>query len=289
MQALGDRAEAERAILWRGVVDVRGRSGVGVAFGGLVTGGRLRLSEFDGTCTDSLRGLAVRPGSGLGGRVVATGRPAAVHDYAFDRGISHDYDAPVGKEGLRSVVAVPIVVESVVSGVLYGAVREPQPIGDRATRLVMAAADRVAKELSVRREVERRVRSFQRTREAEHRRELEQIRNEERQRLLAVHARLQALAQRADGALQAELDAVSALLVEPSERPAYEGGGVLLTAREFDALEAVASGCSNAEAAALMGVGLETVKTYLKSAYRKLGVRSRLEAVVAARRLGLLP
>jgi DNA-binding CsgD family transcriptional regulator len=48
-------------------------------------------------------------------------------------------------------------------------------------------------------------------------------------------------------------------------------------------------GRSNAEAAIELGVGVETVKSYLRSATHKLGCHTRLEAVVAARRLGLSP
>ncbi|OSP42607.1 hypothetical protein B7767_14675, partial [Streptomyces sp. 13-12-16] len=42
-------------------------------------------------------------------------------------------------------------------------------------------------------------------------------------------------------------------------------------------------------AAERLGVTAETVKAYLRSAMRKLGVRTRGQAVVAARRAGWLP
>jgi DNA-binding CsgD family transcriptional regulator len=51
----------------------------------------------------------------------------------------------------------------------------------------------------------------------------------------------------------------------------------------------VAAGATNAAAADRLGVSAETVKAYLRSAMRKLGARTRGEAVVAARRVGLLP
>jgi len=66
-------------------------------------------------------------------------------------------------------------------------------------------------------------------------------------------------------------------------------GAPVLSPRELDVLACVAVGRSNADAAIELGIGVETVKSYLRSATRKLGSRSRLEAVVAARRLGLLP
>ncbi|WP_133243252.1 response regulator transcription factor, partial [Streptomyces scopuliridis] len=64
---------------------------------------------------------------------------------------------------------------------------------------------------------------------------------------------------------------------------------VALAPREVDVLTCVASGSTNATAAELLGLRPETVKGYLRSAMRKLGTHTRLEAVVAARRAGLLP
>jgi DNA-binding CsgD family transcriptional regulator len=56
-----------------------------------------------------------------------------------------------------------------------------------------------------------------------------------------------------------------------------------------DVLACVAAGATNGGAAARLGLRPETVKGYLRSAMRKLGAHTRLEAVVAARRAGLLP
>ena len=116
--------------------------------------------------------------------------------------------------------------------------------------------------------------------------ELEQIR--------AAHAQLRALATAvADEELRARLAAVSGLLaraVVPEALPAGGGGaGSALSSREVDVLAHVALGCTNAEAGAQLGPAAETVKAYLRWASRKLGAHSRCEAVVAARRAGLLP
>ena len=51
----------------------------------------------------------------------------------------------------------------------------------------------------------------------------------------------------------------------------------------------VALGHTNVEAAEEMGIGAETVKSYLRSVMRKLGAHTRYEAVNAARRIGALP
>src|SRR4051812_9512519 len=99
---------------------LRRTTGLPVAFGGLVDSGRprMRISELSGTATAALRSLAVTSGNGLGGRAVELARPCAVTDYSASRQISHEYDLPVAAEGLRSVLAVPVVVRRRVRGVL---------------------------------------------------------------------------------------------------------------------------------------------------------------------------
>ncbi|WP_462188140.1 response regulator transcription factor [Frankia sp. CcWB2] len=61
-----------------------------------------------------------------------------------------------------------------------------------------------------------------------------------------------------------------------------------LTLREMEVLTLVATGCSNVEAAEHLTIRAETVKTYMRSIMRKMGVRNRTAAVHAARQSGLL-
>ncbi|MDQ1129961.1 helix-turn-helix domain-containing protein [Microbacterium sp. SORGH_AS_0888] len=58
--------------------------------------------------------------------------------------------------------------------------------------------------------------------------------------------------------------------------------------REVQVLAAVAVSGTVAEAAASLGISANTMKTQLKSLYRKLGVASRTEALVEAERRGLI-
>jgi DNA-binding NarL/FixJ family response regulator len=51
-----------------------------------------------------------------------------------------------------------------------------------------------------------------------------------------------------------------------------------LTERESEVLALVASGLSNAEAGRLLHLGVNTVKTHLRHAYRKVGVKNRAQA-----------
>ena len=64
---------------------------------------------------------------------------------------------------------------------------------------------------------------------------------------------------------------------------------VELSPRETDVLAMLCEGSTHAEIAKALFVSANTVKTQLRSAYRKLGVHSRSEAVGRARELRLLP
>jgi DNA-binding CsgD family transcriptional regulator len=264
---------------------VRRASGLPVAFGGLVSadGRAMRLTDFAGTATLALHGLVVSAGNGLGGRVVASARPGRVEDYAADPRISHEYDAPVTAEGLRAIAAVPVAMGGSVLAVLYAGTREPLSVGARALDAMGQVALRLATDLTVRREVARRVAELEtaaaRTRFEPTAGEWEDVR--------LAHADLRSLAAgTADPALRTRLQEISSRLAGSGRSPS---GVTPLSPRELDVLAMVAVGCGNAEAARRLGLLPETVKSYLRNAMRKLGTHGRVETVVAARRLGFLP
>ncbi|MFI1167727.1 response regulator transcription factor [Streptomyces sp. NPDC020801] len=304
-------ADAFGAVEIRGaLVRLRRATGLPVAFGGLVEPGRprVRISELTGTATLALSALAVTSGNGLGGKAVALARPCAVTDYSLSRQISHEYDGPVAAEGLRSVLAVPVVVRRRVRGVLYGALRTAQPLGDRTLTAAVEAARDVEQSLVVREEVRALLTAAW---------PLPAVEGPDGGRFGAAweevrgaHWELRSLAPRVtDPALRAELLQVCGRLAGavPADgfRDAAEvpGGAVApgdtardgtvrgpgLSPREVDVLACVATGATNAGVAERLGVRPETVKGYLRSAMRKLGAHTRGEAVVAARRAGLLP
>lgn len=263
---------------------LRRGTGLPVAFGGLVEGQQrqVRIGELTGTGTRALSGLAVSSGNGLGGKAVALSRPCAVTDYHDSRHISHEYDSAVAAEGLRSVLAVPLVVRRRVRGVMYGALRSAQPLGDRTLSAAVAAARDVEQALVVRDEVHELLVAAREPQSADAGPSWEQVRE--------AHGALRVLAPRiTDPALRAEILAVCGRLASAATLPPGRERSVSLAPREVDVLACVAGGVTNAVAAERLGLRPETVKGYLRAAMRKLGAHTRLEAVVAARRAGLLP
>ncbi|MET7657321.1 helix-turn-helix transcriptional regulator [Streptomyces sp. NPDC005356] len=304
MSADGADAVEMRAALVR----LRRGTGLPVAFGGLMAGGTgsVRIGELSGAVTGALRGLAIATGNGLGGKALALSRPCAVTDYPVSRHISHEYDAAVAAEGLLSVLAVPVVVRRRVRGVLYGALRTAQPLGDRTLGEAVAAARDVEQALVVRDEARALLAAVAGAGAAGSvaggvagsvagaggpaagsgpgaavgSAAWEEVRE--------AHGALRVLAPRVmDPALREELLAVCGRLASATAPPPVRDVG--LTPREVDVLACVATGATNAVTAERLGLRPETVKAYLRSAMRKLGAHTRLEAVVASRRAGLLP
>ena len=74
----------------------------------------------------------------------------------------------------------------------------------------------------------------------------------------------------------------------PATTPAMERKLEHLTEREREILRLIANGLSNAELAEQLHLSETTVKTHVSSMLRKLGVRDRVQAVIAAYDAGLV-
>ncbi|MGW4477730.1 LuxR C-terminal-related transcriptional regulator [Rhodococcus triatomae] len=260
-----------------------GASAFPVLFGGAVTDGAVRLSGFAGTRSAILRGLTIDFDCGLGGRAVAEQRPEAAPDYFASEHITHDYDLQVAGEGIESLLAVPVVVRGVTRAALYGGLRARRPIGDVMISPVVRASSRLAREIEIRDEVDRRVgllaNAAPRTERS----------SAESERITESYLTLRELAARVDDeAVAAQLRAVERTL-RSLARTAPNENRIALSPREFDVLSHVALGCRNAEIADRLSLSVETVKTYMRNLMAKLEVGSRQEAVFEARKRGLLP
>lgn len=280
------QGETEEA-LRRAVVALHRTTGAPIAYGGLVSEGRLRLSQLRGTNSSLLAGLTIQAGRGLGGRTLLLSQPMAVRDYHHAKMISHEYDEAVRDAGVRAAIAIPVVVRREVRAVVYAARREPVPLGGRAVQAAIAAARDLEQDLVVRDEVERRLALLQRRRAvttpeaASEAISLEAVRQAYTElRILVARAGDDELGSR----LRRACAALTTALAPPGQprRPA-------LSPRELDVLSCVALGHTNAEVASELGLEPGTVKSYLRSAMRKLDAHTRTQAVVAARRVGLLP
>lgn len=264
---------AINAVLPERLRRLRRVSGAQIVFGGTTrpasAGRELVLSHLAGTFGDSLRGLVVPSGLGLGGAVVHRSLPCRINDYATTSVITHDYDRIVVQlERITSIFAVPVITRGVVHGVLYGAVRHQQPIGDRAVRDACVIAAQLQHELG--------------------RLTTPPVCTDDTPP--SASAALAELAEIiptvADSGLRERLVRVQRGLGGRSDvqRPATSR----LAPREVDVLRRVAVGFSNVEIAADLGLSPETVKAYLRSSMRKLGARNRTAAAHSARSAGVL-
>jgi len=77
-------------------------------------------------------------------------------------------------------------------------------------------------------------------------------------------------------------------VVDPRAGAAIFRARALLSSQELRVLALAAEGCTNREIAGRLFLSRHTVKEYLSNAMRKLGVDSRVSAVVEASRRGLL-
>jgi DNA-binding NarL/FixJ family response regulator len=105
----------------------------------------------------------------------------------------------------------------------------------------------------------------------------------------ALLAAVRAVA-RGDGVLAPEITRrVISRLAPPARRPQRPPGLDELTPREVDVLRCLGRGLSNAEIAAELVITEATTKTHVSRVLTKLGLRSRVQAAIAAQDAGLVP
>ena len=88
--------------------------------------------------------LRVEPGKGMGGEVVATGRPLRTTDYAADPRFSKDYLDYIRTNGRLAILTVPIIIGSRVEGLLYVSNPASRPFSAQHEVVLIRLADYAA-------------------------------------------------------------------------------------------------------------------------------------------------
>ncbi|MFD8494280.1 GAF domain-containing protein [Amycolatopsis sp. NPDC059657] len=115
--------------------------------------GEAVIRWMSGNRTDALQNLVVPVGQGIGGRVLALGKPVRVNDYVSSPTITHQFDAQVRGEGIGAMLAVPIFsrvgdrTETVA--IAYAAMREAAEFGDDAVRTLELVAQQAGTALEL--------------------------------------------------------------------------------------------------------------------------------------------
>ncbi len=102
--------------------------------------GLLSINAVLGAQTGRLKELAIREGAGLTGKVFLSGRPEWIDRYLDSDRITHEFDHIIAGEGLVRLLAVPVVRDGRVTGVLAAGGRGDGDFGDRAVALALSAA-----------------------------------------------------------------------------------------------------------------------------------------------------
>lgn len=101
------------------------------------------MQAHSGTVPQVLAELRIRPGEGLGGRVVVTGQPLIVDDY-LEEYLDSPFLGIVQEAGIRSGVAVPLRARDVVIGLLFVHSRTPYTFREEDQQLLSALGDQAA-------------------------------------------------------------------------------------------------------------------------------------------------
>ncbi len=97
-----------------------------------------------GENSETLRGLKLRYGQGMGGLVVAQRKPVIVADYATDPRLVDRMIEVSTRDGLKSGLAVPIAMEQRIIGVLFVFNRQTTLFDDKDADLLLALATQAA-------------------------------------------------------------------------------------------------------------------------------------------------
>lgn len=132
------------AAIQRLVLHVPELTGVETAFIGELDGGDQMVLHHPVNLSNMVEGLNAPIGASLGGRVFAARRPLWTSDYRSASGITPRFKTQADAEGLVAIIAVPIIHQDRVLGVVYGGNRSETDFGDRTAGALEAVAARMA-------------------------------------------------------------------------------------------------------------------------------------------------
>ena len=90
------------------------------------------------------QGVQIEPGEGIGGLVLATGRPCRTDDYGHDPRVSPAYRAVTQAGGTVAVLVVPIHRGACIEGLLYVGSTRPRTFTDSDEAILQRLADHAA-------------------------------------------------------------------------------------------------------------------------------------------------
>lgn len=253
-----------------------------VTFGGIYHGNDLSITEVFGGRTRALNNLTVPVGQGIGGQAALEGRPIGAGNYYRSTRFTHEFDTFVSREAILSIYAIPVMVDEKPRGMVYTSARGSNGIGERFVKNAVSMANHIGQEIKIHDEVDRRSQLLE---------QAQSLPDPDYQDIIDV---VRATYAELIGLANSDIDDDVATSLRSIASQLERGGNMpqpapQLTVREVEVLSQVAMGCSYAEVANRLALKPVTVKGYMRTILGKLQVHSRHEAVVSARRFGLIP
>ena len=104
----------------------------------------VRLRYWTASWYDTLADATVEPGHGLGGLVLAERRPRRTSDYLRDPQISDRYQERIRRFGVHTQMAVPVLIDDRVEGLLYVDNRTARAFTDQEETILVRLAAQAA-------------------------------------------------------------------------------------------------------------------------------------------------
>ena len=271
----------EIALLERTLTTLVARTGFPVAFGGFAKPSGTELTSFAGTRTGALRGLVIKSGEGLGGLALARRQLAATGAYHESSEIIHSYDREVGGEGILALLAVPVVVDDRVRALIYAGVRNRTEMDNNTLSLAANAARRLAWELSVHEETQRRMAVHDSERGSQ-----AVASGPAQYDLAGLYAELREISKLvSDPELATRIDVASALL-RPVAEPPTSAARTELSPRELDVVTQLALGKRERADRCTLGISREYRKKLSRIGHAKARSNKPLQSGSAGQTQG---